>query len=227
MKLLLTSGGVTNPTIEAGLVDLLGKPIDQATALITVTAEYGHPWTTPWNAWQVIAGTSPAPLVGLGWKRVGFLELLALPDMDPSRWLGWLEQTDVLLVDGGSAIHLAAALRACGLDRLITGWPDKVWVGVSAGSMVLTPRIGQEFVVGSASTAPADDSTLGVVDFSIFPHLDHPDFASNTAAAARTWASQLTGPCYALDDQSAIAVADGRLRVLSEGQWLRPDQLSE
>ena len=43
MKLLLTSGGVTNASIRGALVELLGKPIAESTALCIPTAQYGHP----------------------------------------------------------------------------------------------------------------------------------------------------------------------------------------
>jgi dipeptidase E len=89
-------------------------------------------------------------------------------------------------------------------------------VGVSAGSMVMTPRIGDAFV----DWPDADgDETLGVVDFSIFPHLDYPGWASNTTDSARRWATKIPGPAYAIDDQTAISVVDGTVEVLSEGHW--------
>ena len=93
---------------------------------------------------------------------------------------------------------------------------DTVWVGVSAGSMVMTPRIGAEFVTWPA--AP-DDRTLGVVDFSIFPHLNA--FPENTPADAERWAEQIGVPAYAIDEQTAIRVVGGSVDVVSEGQWTR------
>jgi hypothetical protein len=70
-------------------------------------------------------------------------------------------------------------MRESGLADLLPSLPNMVWVGVSAGSMVMTPRIGADFV--EWPSAP-DDRTLGVVDFSIFPHLDA--FPENTLADA-------------------------------------------
>ena len=63
----------------------------------------------------------------------------------------------------------------------------------------------------------ADDRTLGVVDFSIFPHLDA--FPSNTMAAAERWAAGLGNPSYVIDEQTAISVVDGSVEVVSEGTW--------
>jgi dipeptidase E len=83
--------------------------------------------------------------------------------------------------------------------------------------MVLTPRIGEDFV--SWSPPDGSDRTLGLVDFVIFPHLDHPDMPGNSLADAERWAAGMPGPAYAIDDQTAIKVADGKVEVVSEGHW--------
>jgi dipeptidase E len=214
LKLLLTSGGVTNPSIHSALVQLLGKPIGDANALCIPTAEYGHPMCTPTSAWRFIAGRSSSPMCDLGWKSLGVLELTALPTIGAERWVPWVRAADVLLVDGGDATYLCYWMRASGLADLLPSLPDMVWVGVSAGSMVMTPRIGTDFV--EWPSAP-DDRTLGVVDFSIFPHLDA--FPENTLAEAERWAADLDVPAYAIDEQTAIKVVDGSVEVVSEGQW--------
>ncbi|BFU46251.1 hypothetical protein KRMM14A1004_44880 [Krasilnikovia sp. MM14-A1004] len=108
-------------------------------------------------------------------------------------------------------------MRQSGLADLLPSLRDTVWVGLSAGSMVLTPRIGGDFV----EWTPPDgsDRTLGVVDFSIFPHLD--EVPDNSMAAAERWAAEIAGPAYAIDDQTAIKVSDGVVEVVSEGRWKR------
>jgi dipeptidase E len=219
MKLLLTSGGVTNPSIQEALVDLLGKPLGEATALCIPTAEYGHRACTPESAWRFVAGRSPSPMCDLGWASVGLLELTALPSIGRDRWEPWVRAADVFLVDGGDATYLCHWMRESGLADLLPSLSEQVWVGVSAGSMVMTPRIGADFV--SWDPPGGDDTTLGVVDFSIFPHLDHEMMPGNTLAEAERWADELGLPAYAIDDQTALAVADGRVRVVSEGRWRR------
>jgi dipeptidase E len=217
MKLLLTSGGVTNPSIRAALVDLLGKPIADSTALCIPTAQWGHPMCGPTSARGFVVGGPPWHyMTGLGWKSVGLLELTALPTIGEERWVPWVREADVLLVDGGDATYLCHWMRASGLAYLLPSLPDKVWVGVSAGSMVMTPRIGSYFV--EWRSAP-DDRTLGVVDFSIFPHLNA--FPTNTLADAERWAADIGVPAYAIDEQTAIKVVDGVVEVVSEGQWHR------
>lgn len=215
MKLLLTSGGVTNPSIRAALVDMLGRPVEQAHALVVPTAQWGHPACGPASVRGLVAAeASWAPFTGLGWASLGVLELTALPSIGRERWQPWVEAADVLLVDGGDATYLAHWLRESGLADLLPSLADTTWVGVSAGSMVMTPRIGDYFVEWAGA---ADDRTLGVVDFSIFPHLDL--FPTNTMEAAERWAAGLGNPAYVIDEQTALAVVDGHVEVVSEGRW--------
>ena len=217
MKLLLTSAGVTNPSIHSALVDLLGKPIADSDALCIPTAGYGHPQATPGGPWRFISGRSDQPMCELGWKSLGVLELTALPSIDEERWTTWVRDSDVLLVNGGDALYLCHWMRQSELADLLPSLADTVWVGFSAGSMVMAPRIGQDFVGWKPPSG--DDRTLGVVDFSIFPHLDHPMLPENTLADAERWAADIRGPSYAIDDETAIKVVDGTAEVVSEGHW--------
>lgn len=217
MKLLLTSGGVKNASIHNALLDMLGKPIAESSALCIPTAEWGHPWCTPASAWRFVSGQTPAPMSNLGWKSVGLLELTALPSIGAERWVPWVREADALLVDGGDAAYLCHWMRESGLVDLLPSLREIVWVGVSAGSMVMTPRIGDYFV--SWRPPGGSDSTLGVVDFSIFPHLDHEDMPGNTLANAEKWATEVGVPGYAMDDETAIKVTDGTVEVISEGHW--------
>ncbi|MFJ9733797.1 Type 1 glutamine amidotransferase-like domain-containing protein [Streptomyces sp. NPDC101171] len=219
MKLLLTDSGIRNASIRDALVGLLDKPIAESSALCIPTAGYGGPYADPAGPWRFVRGSAPSPMTGLGWKSVGLLELTALPGIDRARWVSWVREADVLLVNGGDALYLCHWMRESGLAALLPSLPDTVYVGLSAGSMVMTPRVGEEFV---GWTPPGGgDSALGVVDFSIFPHLDHPDCPENSMAAAERWAAGIAGPAYAIDEQTAVKVADGAVEVVSEGRWKR------
>ncbi|WP_435745111.1 Type 1 glutamine amidotransferase-like domain-containing protein [Microbacterium sp. PMB16] len=219
MKLLLTSGGVTNASILAALRTMIGKPIEESTALLIPTAQWGHPMCSPQTAWKSTAGRWPGrqDLVELGWKSVGVLELTALPSIEPERWKTWVREADVLLVEGGEAMYLAHWMRESGLAALLPELTETVWVGISAGSMVLTPRVGPRFVDWRPD---AGDEALGVVGFSLFPHLDYPGWTENTSDSAREWAETIGGPAYGIDDQTAVSVVDGDVRVVSEGNWI-------
>ena len=214
MKLLLTAGGVTNPSIRDALVDLLGKPIAESSALCIPTAMYGHPMAGPGvKVWQFISGRSENPMVDLGWKSVGVLELTALPSIDRDRWVPMVQEADVLLVAGGDALYLCHWMRQSGLTDLLPSLHETVWVGLSAGSMVMTPRIGEDFVQWRPPAG--DDTTLGIVDFSICPHVAPDGMPGNSMAFAERWAAGLSGP----------RIRDGRPDRHQGGRWHRRGHL--
>jgi dipeptidase E len=217
MRFLLTSAGIKNTSIHDALVDLLGKPIAESSALCIPTAAYGHPMAGPGAAWRFISGQEPrCPMCGLGWKSLGVLELTALPSIDEERWVPTLEETDALLVNGGDALYLCYWMQQSGLADLLPSL-RAVWVGLSGGSMVMAPNVGEDFVGWKPPTG--GDKALGLVDFAMFPHLDHEDLPDNSMANAEKWAASVPVPGYAIDDQTAIKVTDGAVEVVSEGHW--------
>jgi len=220
MKFLLTSAGIKNDSIRHALVDLLGKPIAESSALCIPTANYAQRGGAG-NAWRFISGREPeTPMCELGWKSLGVLELTALPSIDEELWVPVVRETDVLLVNGGDPLYLCYWMRQSGLaDLLPELGGETVYVGLSVGSMVMTPNIGEYFVGWKPPTG--GDRTLGMVDFSIFPHLDNPDLPYNTLAHAEKWAAGMPVPSYAIDDQTALQVVDGVVEVVSEGHWKR------
>jgi dipeptidase E len=217
MKLLLTSAGITNNSIRDVLVDMLGKPIADSSALCIPTAMYAIPDGAA-RAWEFISGREPrTPMCELGWESLGVLELTALPSIDEARWLPLVQESDVLLVGGGDPLYLCYWMQQSGVADLLPSLHEMVYVGLSAGSMVMAPNIGQDFVHW---TPPGGgDRTLGMVDFAIFPHLDHEDLPDNSMADAERWAAGMPLPAYAIDDQTAIKVIDGAIEVISEGHW--------
>jgi dipeptidase E len=217
MRILLTSAGIKNTSIHDALVDLLGKPIAESSALCIPTAAYGHPMAGPGAAWRFISGRQPiTPMCELGWKSLGVLELTALPSIDEEQWVPMVQETDVLLVGGGDALYLCYWMRQSGLADLLPSL-RAVWVGLSAGSMVMTPSIGEDFVRWNPPAG--SDRTLGLVDFSIFPHLDNENLPDNCMANAEKWAAGMPQPAYLIDDQTALKVTDGAVEVVSEGHW--------
>ncbi len=217
MKLLLTSAGVKNPSIHNALVELLGKPIAESKALFIPTAAHALPGGAD-VAWRLISGREPrTPMCELDWKSLGVLELTALPSIEEENWLPTVQQTDALLVGGGDPMYLCHWMRESGLADLLPSLQNTVYAGVSAGSVIMAPHIGENFV---RWTPPGGgDRTLGIVDFAMFPHLDHEEMPSQSMANAAKWAASLSVPGYAIDDQTAIKVVDGTVEVISEGHW--------
>jgi dipeptidase E len=239
MRALLTSNGITNPAINAALTTLLGTPIEESAALVIPTALYPFAGG-PGMAFQAITGASHAGITHLGWKSVGILELSVLPSIDADLWQPVVRNADALLVCGGDPLFVAAWMRRSGLtDMLATLRPEAVYVGVSAGSIAAaatfvetyteTPRgndepVGSEDVVfatpdGDVGRTLVTGHGAGLVDIAVIPHFQHPHHPDASLANAAIWAAHIPAPTYAIDDNTAIAVVDGEVEVVSEGQW--------
>ena len=238
MKLLLTSSGIRNASIEGALVDLLGKPIAESAALFIPTAIYPFPGGAL-HGYRAITGQAGGPLAGLGWKSLGVLELTALPSIDEEAWIPTVRDADALLAWGGDPLYLAHWLRESGLAELMPSLTEMVYVGVSAGSIAATTTFAETYPQpprGTGDVLKSEDivfdtpdgeftSTLvtaagiGLVDFAVIPHLDHEHHLDASLANAETWAARLPVPTYAIDDQTAIKVVDGVVEVVSEGHW--------
>ena len=220
MKLLLTSAGISNPSIHNALVDLLGKPVAESSALFVPTAIYALPGGGD-KARGVICGTLGDPFCEMGWKSLGLLELTALPSVKKELWVPMLQETDALLVGGGDCQYLCYWMQKSGIAEILPSLLLKtVYVGLSAGSMIMT-CFGTTY--GNHTLSAETDKSLGLVDFALHPHLDHECFPENSSANLEKLATTIPVPSYAIDDNTAIKVIDSNIEVISEGQWKRFD----
>jgi dipeptidase E len=236
MRLLLTSSGVTNASIRGALVAMLGQPIEESRALVVPTGIYPFPDGAALAA-GMLRGESASPFVGLGWKSWGLLEPSVLPSIDEDCWLPALREADAVLVWGGDPVFVAYWLRHSGLADAFSSLASTVYFGVSAGSIATAATFaetyrerrrgrGEEITTEDVVfTTPGGELRrvlvtahgLGLVDVAIIPHVDFDD--PDDVALAEQWAARIPAPTYALDDQSALAVVDGALEVVTEGRW--------
>ena len=227
MRLLLTSAGVANDSIRTALVDLLGKPVEESTAVQVLTAIYASPGGVA-EAWEMAEHFG-----GLGWKALGILEPTALPSLDDEHWVPALEAADAILVGGGNTGYLSFWFHQSGLAARLPSLLDNlVYVGVSAGSLMATPGLNYDRERFEATGVYYDDEydeaaplhagdhrALGLVDFHLRPHLNADYFPDMTLEAMQRAAGKVDRPLYAIDDQTAIKVVDGAIDVVSEGEW--------
>ena len=216
MRLLLTSAGIKNTSIHDALVDLLDKPIAESSALCIATAIY--PFSGgPSMAYRFISGATPSPMCELGWKSLGVLELTSLPSIKAEYWIAAVQEADALLVYGGDVWYLCRWMWESGLADILPSLREKVYVGISAGSMVTAPILGETY--DDPSKPFVIDKGLGLVDFALLPHLDHKDHPESSMAKVERMAAEVPVPMYGIDDQTAIKVTEGAIEVISEGHW--------
>lgn len=239
MKLLLTSSGISNDSIKQALLELLDKPIEEAKALFIPTAIYPFPQGA-FYAGNAIWGTAGSKLVQLSWESVGLLELSVLPSIDQEVWASAVSTADVLLAWGGDPLFLAYWLRRSGLIDLLNSMEKPpVYVGVSAGSMATAAIFAETYSKPPGSNISSEHSEAiqfktpegtvqrilitgqgaGWVDFAIIPHFENTSHPDACGANAAIWAGKIAAPVYAIDDKTALKVADGRIEVISEGSW--------
>lgn len=216
MKLLLASGGVTNASIRSALIELLGKPISESTALFIPTAVYAIPGAAQ-NIRKKI-GTAGDEFCDLGWKSWGVLELTTLSTLKKEMWLPLLDKADALLVGGGDCQYLYGCMTQSGFTELLPSLLEKtVWVGQSAGSMIMT-SFGTTY--GHHTLPPETPKCFGILDFAILPHLDHEMFPNNSLANLEKMAAKIPLSTYIIDDQTALKVTgSGVVEVITEGHW--------
>jgi dipeptidase E len=218
MNLLLTAAGLRNETLQGALRDMLGKPFGSANVVYVPTASLAEPGDHTWFVAHLNR------LHGLGWRQFDVLELNGLPR---PMVLDRLLAADVIYVEGGNHYHLARSITGNHLaDGFLEALKDRVYVGVSAGSMIFSRNLTAHSadVIGDAADLHALGATnleppFGLFDWYLKPHLYSPDFPERDD----TWADRITAradfPLYFIDDDTALRIRDGKIDVISEGRW--------
>lgn len=218
MRLLLTSAGLRNRTLRGVLHDMLGKPFASANIVYVPTAALAEPGDHGW----LVVGLNR--LHSLGWREFDIVELNGLPRQVV---IDRLLHADVIYMEGGSHYHLARSITGNGLaDGFLTALQDRVYVGVSAGSMIFSRNLDERSadVMGDAADLQVLGATtleppFGLFDWYLKPHLYSPDFPERGDAWADRIAARADFPVYFIDDETAIRVDGNEMDVVSEGRW--------
>lgn len=216
MKLLLTSNGLSNKSIIAALLELVGKPASETNLAFIPTAANAEEDDKGWVIDDLVN------IKNLGFKQLDIVDISALPR---DSWLPRLKHADILFFSGGHTWHLMHWLRQSGLADLL---PDllktRVYAGISAGSIVTGPSLALSSDTSEPfayeDDLPKGEAGLRLVNFHIRPHLNSSDFPKASEAYLRDRAKEVAETIYALDDQSALKVVDGQVEVISEGKTL-------
>lgn len=214
MKLLLTSGGLTNKSISGALFDLVGKKPEDTSLVFVPTASNVEMGDKDWLIDDL------KNLQKQNFKQIDIADISAVPE---SVWKPKFEEADVLFFEGGNTYHLMEWINKSGLVKLLPEYlKTKVWVGVSAGSMVTNPDLARKIsqaVYEEDFDKDRDMEGLNYADFYFLPHLNSQYFPLLTEENIRKATKDMVKKIYALDDQSALKVVDGKVDVISEGRW--------
>ncbi len=215
MKLLLTSGGISNDSIAQALLVLIGKPANETGVAFIPTAANVESGDKRWLIKDITR------LVDLGFKPVDIVDISAL---EKSSWLPRLEAAEVLFFSGGNTFHLLHWIQKSGLRELLPELlKTRIWVGSSAGSMVVCPTLDlstSQNLYQEDMDKTTDEGALGLVDLYILPHLNSPHFPKATAERIETETAHLGKPIYGLDDMSAVKVDGDTITMVSEGKYV-------
>jgi dipeptidase E len=207
MKLLLTSGGITNMSIATALIDLVGKsPYDTKIAIIP----------TALNAEAGGRGSFVGQFLNLWKYGYNWLDIVD-PSAADVQWQDRLKEADVIFVTGGNTFHLLNQSRKTGLDKWLNdNLASKIYVGMSAGTIIAAPTIEV------ASLPIGDENLPGLTDLTGFEWVNfelEPHCTKDRFAAVEEYAKTKPYPVYAIDDQTAIKVVGDKIEVVSEGSW--------
>lgn len=216
MKFLLTSNGLSNQSIAKALFDLVGKPASQTKIAFIPTAMNVEPGDKSWFI---------ADLVNIQKQKPESIDMVDISALPKNLWQARLETADVLFFSGGNTFHLMRWIKESGLEEIL---PDllktKIWVGISAGSMVTNPTL----VLGSKDRKIyyeeifnyKNEEALNFVNFYVRPHFNSPDFPQANKEYLTEIAKEIPATIYALDDMSALKIIDNNIEVISEGEYL-------
>lgn len=199
MRLVLCSEGFhTQNTVEA-CVKLAGKPQDQISIGIINEAYAVEQGDKRW----VLDNLNSVANNFAG--EIDIVDLLALSIEEVERRLA---DKDVIFVVGGDTDYLMSVYQKTGFDKLLPKLLEtKVYVGSSAGSMVVGKRISAaayRLIYGEDSKWNIDQY-VGLVDLSVMPHLDSPHFPNRKESLLEAVGS-FEGRVYGLRDDSAVII---------------------
>ncbi len=214
MKLLLTSSGLTNKSIANALFELTGKKPEETTVVFVPTAS---------NVESEDKGWLITDLINLKKQNFKSIEITDISAVDEEIWKPSFERADVLFFEGGNPYHLMRWLNKTGLTNTLSELlRDKVYVGVSAGSMVTNPDLNLKLsqqVYEEDRIRTEEMKGLNFVNFYFLPHLNSEWFKKLRRENIEKVAENITIPIYALDDESALKIIDDKIEIVSEGDW--------
>lgn len=215
MKLLLTSDGIKNKSIAEALFGMVGKKPKDTSLVFIPTASNVEKGDKSWLIDDLVN------LKKQGFKSIEIADISAVED---KIWKPKFEEADILYFEGGNTYHLMEWINKSGLAKILPEFlKTKVYVGVSAGSMVVSKDLALEIsklIYEEDLDKTENMEGLNLVNFYIIPHLNSQDFTKVRKDFIGEVVKGISEKVYALDDNSALKVVDGKVEIISEGEWV-------
>jgi dipeptidase E len=150
--------------------------------------------------------------------KVDIVDISAIPK---EIWLPRLKKAKIILFGGGNTMHLMYWLNKSGLNKLLPELlENKIYVGISAGSCVTCPTIFNSVQNLFDEEYPLTiKNGLNFVDFQFIPHLNSPYFKKIRKNNLEKASKKVKEKVYIFDDNSALSFNNGKIEILSEGEW--------
>lgn len=214
MKLLLTSAGLENKSIIKALQELVIKPFSELKIAFIPTAanvEKGN------KLWLI------KDYLNLKKQKYKFIDIVDIASIPKEIWLPRLKNANVIFVGGGNTFYLMSWIKKSGLDKeLPLLLKNRVYVGISAGSMVISSNLQTSTSSKSYSKKVfplKNEKGLSFVDFQVRPHFNSKHFPTITTRYLEKIAKNILESIYAIDDNSAIKIDGDKIEIISEGSW--------
>lgn len=214
MKLLLTSSGITNKSIADALFEIVGKKPEDTKLVFIPTASNAEEGDKEWVT---------NDLLNLKKLNLNSIEIVDISVMDEKNWKPIIEKADVLFFEGGNTYFLMEWLNKSGLAKLLLELlKNKVYVGVSAGSMVVSKDLAlyiSQKIYEEDLDKDYEMAGLNYVDFYFLPHLNSAYFTKVREDNIKNTVKDMKEKIYVMDDESALKIVDNKIEVVSEGKW--------
>jgi len=217
MKLLLTSNGLSNQSIAKALFELVGKPASETTIVFIPTAM---------NIARGDKGWFINDLYNIKKQGCQFVDIVDISALPKDIWQPRIEAGDILFFSGGHTSHLMRWLKESGLAELLPELlKTRVYAGISAGSMVASPTLAlsdnDKKIYYEEKFGYRNEEALHLVDVYMRPHFNSSNFPRARKEYIENIAKETGKSIYALDDESALKIIDGKIEVVTEGEYLK------
>lgn len=215
MKFLLTSGGLKNKEIINELLLLTDKAsFSSMKVLFVISASNTEGGDKSW----MIGNINEFINCGLG--SIDILDMAAVKE---ENWKNRFIENDIICFGGGNEKYLADLFKESKMKDFILSLEGKVWVGISAGSMIMGKYLSNEIYPNvfpeEVSFGEVNSRPLEFLDLYFIPHLNSKYFSQIRAEILDKMKNKFDSNVYALDDNMAMSINGDKIKIVGNGEY--------